>query len=51
MSKEEDGTFLTESGKIKGRWKQNYFDELFDAENMREQTEQLDELPTREGGQ
>ena len=43
--KDEDGTILTESGKIKGRWKQN-FDKLFNAENPREQ---LDELPTTEG--
>ena len=43
--KDEDGTILTESGKIKGRWKHN-FDKLFNAENPREQ---LDELPTTEG--
>ena len=36
---------MTESGKIKERWKQN-FDKLFNAENPREQ---LDELPTTEG--
>ncbi len=41
--KDEDGTILTESGKIKGRW--NFFDKLFNAENPREQ---LDELPTTE---
>ncbi len=34
-----------ESGKIKGRWKQN-FDKLFNAGNPREQQ---DELPTTEG--
>ena len=43
--KDEDGTILTESGKIKGRWKQS-FDKLFNAENPREQ---LDELPITEG--
>ena len=43
--KDEDGTILTESGKIKGRWKHN-FDKLFNAENPRVQ---LDELPTTEG--
>ena len=42
---DEDGTILTESGNIKGRWKQNV-DKLFNAENPREQ---LDELPTTEG--
>ena len=36
---------MTESGKIKERWKQN-FDKLFNAEHPREQ---LDELPTTEG--
>ena len=36
---------MTESGKIKERWKQNV-DKLFNAENPREQ---LDELPTTEG--
>ena len=36
---------MRESGKIKGRWKQNC-DKLFNAENPREQ---LDELPTTEG--
>ena len=43
--KDEHGTILTDSGKIKHRWKQN-FDKLFNAENPREQ---LDELPTTEG--
>ena len=43
--KDEHGTILTESGKIKERWKQN-FDKLFNAENPREQ---LDELPSTEG--
>ncbi len=43
--KDEDGTILTESGKIKGKWKQNV-DKHFNAENPREQ---LDELPTTEG--
>ena len=43
--KDEDGTILTESGKIIGRWKQNV-DKHFNAENPREQ---LDELPTTEG--
>ena len=43
--KDEHGTILTESGKIKERWKQNV-DKLFNAENPREQ---LDELPTTEG--
>ena len=42
--KDEDGTILTESGKIKGRRKQP-FDKLFNAENPREQ---LYELPTTE---
>ena len=42
---DEHGTILTESGKIKERWKQN-FDKLFNAENPREQ---LDELQTTEG--
>ena len=43
--KDEHGTILTESGKIKERW--NFlFDKLFNAENPREQ---LDELPTTEG--
>ena len=41
----EHGTILTESGKIKERWKQ-FFYKLFNAENLREQ---LDELPTTEG--
>ena len=36
---------MTESGKIKQRWKY-FFDKLFNAENPREQ---LDELPTTEG--
>ena len=43
--KDGHGTILTESGKIKERWKQN-FDKVFNAENPREQ---LDELPTTEG--
>ena len=43
--KDEDGTILTESGKIIGRWKQNV-DKLFNAEIPREQ---LDELTTTEG--
>ena len=43
--KNEHGTILTESGKIKEIWKQNV-DQLFNAENPREQ---LDELPTTEG--
>ena len=42
---DEHGTILTESAKIKERWKHN-FDKLFNAENSREQ---LDELPTTEG--
>ena len=37
--KDEDGTILTESGKIKGRWKHN-FDKLFNAENPREQLDE-----------
>ncbi len=38
--KDEDGTILTESGKIKGRrW--NFFDKLFNAENPREQLDEL----------
>ena len=36
---------MTESGKIKGRWKHNFY-KLFNAENPREQ---LDELSTTEG--
>ena len=36
---------MTESGKIKGRWKHN-FDKRFNAENPREQ---LDDIPTTEG--
>ena len=43
--KDEDGTILTESGKIKGI-KKHHFDQLFNAENP---IEQLDELPTTEG--
>ena len=43
--KDEYGSILTETGKIKERWKQ-HFDQLFNAENPREQ---LDELPTTEG--
>ena len=43
--KHEHGAILTESGKIKQRWK-FFFDKLFNAENPREQ---LDELPTTEG--
>ena len=43
--KDEHGAILTESGKIKQRWKY-FFDKLFNAENPREQ---LDELPTTEG--
>ena len=39
------GAILTESGEIKGRWKQ-HFDKLFNAEKPREQ---LDELPPIEG--
>ena len=43
--KDEDGTILTESGKIKGRWKQNV-DKHFNAEKPREEP---DELSTTEG--
>ena len=42
--KDEDGTILTESGKINGRW--IFFYKPFNAENPRKQ---LYELLTREG--
>ena len=38
--KDEDGTILIESGKIKGRWK-FFFYKLFNAENQREQQYEL----------
>ena len=37
---------MTESGNIRGRWKQNGDNKLFNAENPREH---LDELPTTKG--